>query len=626
MSIKLRLLLYFGLLSAAGAVVFVIFWFYGIPQTGIEGIQASEYRRAMVTVEAMNDKERDAYEQWFVNRRRELFLFGKSELFSTFGKEDVPRQLQRRVSLERQLNLIKESNAGAYKYLYLFDPNNEKLIASTNPNWQAPPASHQALLQESRQPGLNEFVYILNEENTSSVVIANQVLATDVDGNPSGEISAILVASVGLHAPLKGEDQILLQTLGNSGAIMLVDESKKILASSSAKDIDSDAQFLAQKIEIGSEGSKILKVPDGREFQMAFRHLHLGAANSLSIMTIRSSDEALASIRANFLRMVILGIFIFFLAMSLVLFASNRIATTEKQIRELNANLEERVEQRTRELEETNIDLHETLLNLQKTKADLVQSEKLASLGSLVAGVAHELNTPIGNALLVASTAQEETKTFVQNNQQTVSRKQFEKYVQSMQSGMRMLVINLERSAELITNFKQLAIDQTSDQRRQFQLIAIVDEVLTSLKPSFKKLPFTIEVDIPADLILNSFPGPLSRIFINCFNNAVLHGFDGRESGTITVSAKKIDAETIEILFADDGVGMSDHVMRHVFDPFFTTKLGQGGNGLGMHIAYNTVTSLLGGQIELKSSEQAGCCFRMILPIAAPLTSTESDQ
>lgn len=618
MSTKTRLLLYFGILSAVGASVFVIFWLYGIPKLGIEGIQTTEYRRSMSTVESIDDKERDAFEQWFINRRRELSLFAKSELFAS-AVELKKNQHQIRAILERQLELIKESNSGAYKYLYLLNPNTGHIIASTNQDWKSPPREHADLIEESKQPGLNEFVYLMNEDDGNSVVITNQVIATDQDGQPNGDIIGILVASVGLHAPLKGEEQILLQSLGRSGAIMLVDEHKQILASTSQDTRDTSAQYLAQEVEVGSDGSKVLLVPDGREFQMAFRHLHLGAANSLSILTIRSSDEALALIRINFWRMVGLGIFMFVLAMSLVLFAANRIAITESQIRDLNASLEQRVESRTLELEVINNDLNETLLHLKKTKADLVQSEKLASLGALVAGVAHELNTPIGNAVLVASTLHDETNEFSTISLSNLSRHRFNDYMEVMRNGLKMLVINLDRSAELITNFKQLAIDQTSDQRRQFQLKTLAEEVVTAVKPSFKKAPYQIELHIPDDLKLDSYPGPLSRVLINCINNAVLHGFDSRDTGTIKLSANQLSINEIEINFSDDGIGMSDTVLHKVFDPFFTTKLGQGGNGLGMHIAYNTVTTLLGGHIEVKSQLGQGTHYRFIIPNIAPI-------
>lgn len=624
MSTKARLLLFFGLLSAAGASIFVIFWFYGIPALGIEGIQSTEYRRSMATVESIDDKERDAFEKWFVNRRRELSLFTRSELVASVVGLKLPRGEQFHQVLNRQLDLIKESNVGAYNYLYLLNPTTGQVIASTNREWKTSPTQHLSLIEESKQPGLNEFVYLLNEVNGDAAIIANQVIANDQDGQANGEIIGILIASVALQAPLKGEEQILLQSLGHSGALMLVDEKKQILASTSQDAVDANDLYLANEVEVGSDGSKILEAPDGREFQIAFRHLNLGASNSLSLLAIRSSDEALALIRTNFWRMVALGIFMFTLAMSLVLFAAKRITATESQIRELNASLEQRVESRTLELEAINIDLKETNLNLIKTRADLVQSEKLASLGSLVAGVAHELNTPIGNAVLVASTLDDETRDFSTLSLNSLSRLKLQEYIETMRNGLRMLVNNLNRSAELIISFKQLAIDQTSDQRRLFELSTLVDEVVTAVTPSFKKLPIQVELQISDGIVFDSYPGPLSRVLVNCFNNAILHGFEGRDAGTVTLIANKLNETEIEIIFSDNGVGMSEPIRHKVFDPFFTTKLGQGGNGLGMHIAYNTVTTLLGGHIEVKSQLGVGTSYHLLLPLTAPaLVDTE---
>jgi signal transduction histidine kinase len=145
-----------------------------------------------------------------------------------------------------------------------------------------------------------------------------------------------------------------------------------------------------------------------------------------------------------------------------------------------------------------------------------------------------------------------------------------------------------------------------------------VEEVITALNPRLKKLPYQVETDIPSEISLNSFPGPLSRVLINCFNNAVLHGFEGRNQGVIKLSAKKLNALEIEITFSDDGKGMPEQVLHKVFDPFFTTKLGQGGSGLGMHIAYNTVTTVLGGHIDVVSSLDHGTSFHLRIPIQAP--------
>ncbi len=277
----------------------------------------------------------------------------------------------------------------------------------------------------------------------------------------------------------------------------------------------------------------------------------------------------------------------------------------------LSEGLEARVQERTQELAQSNADLQQTVVQL-------AQAEKLAALGSLVAGVSHELNTPIGNALLVASTMKEEAQVFAEQSQGKMTRSALDKFVSSTNHGADMLNRNLERAVELISNFKQLAIDQSSDQRREFTLLSVAEEVNVVMRPKLKSLPFTLGIDVPGSVVMDSYPGPLSRIFINFINNSIMHGFGWRKSGHMQLSAQCLEGDMVEITFADDGRGMPPDEAKRVFDPFFTTKLGQGGNGLGLHIVYNTVTGLLGGTIEVHSVPGEGSRFRLVLPLNSP--------
>lgn len=624
MSTRLRLLTYFGLLSAAGAITFVVLWLYGVPQFGIEGVQTAEYRRSILAVESLADKERDVFAQWFVERRRELRLTVSDELFaaSVHDANGAPgrQAAQRRAQLERQLVRIKEANAGVYNYLYIVNPANGRVLASTEPGQNSPPPEHHGILAESAQPGLTEFVYLVHAEQEPELVVANQVLGVGAQGFPDGSLHGVLVASVDLRTPLVGEEEVMRQSLGATGAWTLVDRDRRILVSNAA--ISANAgngagyDFLRQAVEPGSEGFKVLMAPDRREVMMAFRHLHLGASDGLTLTVMRDSDEALTSIRANFVRLVSVGGVVFLLAMGLVLFAAKRISATEKEIRLLNANLEARVVERTEALERSNRSLTETLQRLEHTQHELVESEKLASLGALVAGVAHELNTPIGNALMAASTLSDDARAFADSAGTGMTRSAFEAHLVTTRTGTAMIMSNISRAAELINGFKQLAVDQTSAQRRMFNLGAELADIRVALGPTLRAQPYAVTIGPGAAAIeMDSYPGALSRTLINLINNAILHGFEGRSAGTITIDARQVDANHVEILFADDGNGMSDEVRKHVFEPFFTTKMGQGGSGLGMHIVYNNVTQLLGGRIELESAPGQGTRYRLVLPL-----------
>lgn len=282
----------------------------------------------------------------------------------------------------------------------------------------------------------------------------------------------------------------------------------------------------------------------------------------------------------------------------------------EQAIHEFNLVLEKRVQERT-------VELKTTLENLQRAQEELLQSEKLASLGSLVAGVAHELNTPIGNALMVATSFNFARQQLEEALQSGLTRTALQKFIDEVRDGSHIIERNLARSTELIGSFKQLAVDQTSYQRRPFQLRELVHEILTTLQPTLRKTPFSLHTEVPEDIKLDSYPGPLGQVLINLINNALLHAFIGREQGSIRLSAQLQD-DRVRLQICDNGLGISSELQKNIFDPFYTTQLGQGGSGLGLHIVYTLVTGLLGGRIEVQSEPQQGSCFTLDLPHTAP--------
>lgn len=287
-----------------------------------------------------------------------------------------------------------------------------------------------------------------------------------------------------------------------------------------------------------------------------------------------------------------------------------------QEITLLNQQLESRVAARTQDLVELNATLKQTIADLKWTQENLVRSEKLAGLGALVAGVAHELNTPIGNALTVATTLQDHTRTINQEFQTGLRRASLEDFLAEARTAGELIVRNLHRAADLMTSFKHVAVDQTSENRRDFDLRTTLEEIVATLLPMLKKTPHRLNLDIPAGIVLNSYPGALGQIVTNLVNNSLLHAFEQQDSGLMTLSATLLNNRQVQLTFSDNGIGMSPETLKHIFDPFFTTRLGQGGSGLGMSIVHNLIYSLLDGVIEVESSPGQGTRFTISLPLS----------
>ena len=274
-------------------------------------------------------------------------------------------------------------------------------------------------------------------------------------------------------------------------------------------------------------------------------------------------------------------------------------------------------------LQAANQELTDTFATLSRAQEELVRSDKLAALGSLVAGVAHELNTPIGNSLTVASTLEYHTKTItaIFASDQGLKRSTLETYLTDAANAVDILVRSLHRTADLITTFKQVAVDQTSSQRRDFDLAELVAEIIKTLSPTLKLTAFTIHQEVPDKISMDSYPGPLGQVLINLINNAVIHGFEGRTTGSISIQAHEAPIGTVVLRVADDGLGIAPENLKRIYDPFFTTKLGAGGSGLGLNITHNIVEGVLGGRIEVQSAVGSGTTFTLTLPRLAPRTA-----
>jgi signal transduction histidine kinase len=271
------------------------------------------------------------------------------------------------------------------------------------------------------------------------------------------------------------------------------------------------------------------------------------------------------------------------------------------------------------ELRTSKEEAESALLELNTAQQNLIDAERLAALGGLVAGVAHEVNNPIGISLTVASSLARRTEMFEAElrSEGALRRSQLEDFVKTSRDASQQLVANLHRAGELIQSFKQVAVDRSHAERRQFSLREATDQIIASLRPVLKRAPIELTVDVPEGLTIDGYPGSYGQILTNLFLNAVNHAFGDGRSGTISISARARGHDDIEIIFADNGAGMTPDVQRQAFDPFFTTRRNEGGTGLGLHIVYNLVTQQLGGRMMLESRPGQGTTFRIIMPRTA---------
>ncbi len=286
----------------------------------------------------------------------------------------------------------------------------------------------------------------------------------------------------------------------------------------------------------------------------------------------------------------------------------------ERELQELNLTLESRVVERTAELTRT-------LDHLQHTQQELIQSEKLASLGALVAGVAHELNTPIGNAVTVSSTLVDAHAALQEKMPGGLTRATLNEFLDTVGEAGAMLSRNLVRAADLVSSFKQVAVDQNNHLRRPFALDEILSEVQLIMAPGLRKAHVHLQVNLQDEITLDSFPGALTQALMILITNAITHAFEDRAGGTVTITATAAGPERVRITVADDGVGIPAAHLGRIFEPFYTTKLGKGGSGLGLHICYNVVTSTLGGKVSAHSAPGQGTHMVIEIPHSAPLAT-----
>jgi len=266
-------------------------------------------------------------------------------------------------------------------------------------------------------------------------------------------------------------------------------------------------------------------------------------------------------------------------------------------------------------------DAAETALhNLRETQKSLIEAEKLAALGRLVAGVAHEINNPVGTSLTVASALARRSGLIAQEmSLGTLKRSSLSDFLGAVQQASAQLQDSLNRAAELIQSFKQVAADRNNSDLRSFDLCDLTEQVAVGLRPALPKQRVSLNVQCQANLAMSSYPGSYGQVLTNLFLNSIAHAFPDSRKGTIDIKVRDAGAGHVEITFADDGCGMSADVRKQAFDPFFTTRRHQGCTGLGLHIVYSVVTDRLGGRLDFDSEPGEGTVVRLILPRQAPV-------
>jgi len=284
-------------------------------------------------------------------------------------------------------------------------------------------------------------------------------------------------------------------------------------------------------------------------------------------------------------------------------------AVLYEELAALNETLERRVAERTEAA--------------RHAQDELARSERLAALGSMVAGVAHELNTPIGNGLVAASTLHDKVRALDATFEAGLRRSDLRKFIDDANGISELLSRNIERAAGLVSSFKQVAVDRTSSQRRRFDLGAVIQENMDTMAPTFRKMPYEVQVDVAQLVAMDSYPGPLGQVLSALVNNAIVHGFHGRSHGRLSITVPVPTGDHADIIISDDGAGIASAHLNRIFDPFFTTRMSEGSSGLGLNIVHNIVTTILGGKIHVDSMPGVGTTIRITIPLDAPMHHEE---
>jgi signal transduction histidine kinase len=296
-------------------------------------------------------------------------------------------------------------------------------------------------------------------------------------------------------------------------------------------------------------------------------------------------------------------------------------AEKSKQIAELETRYETEKKEKEAEIYRLkNVELKNALDELKRTQKQLVEAEKMASLGNLVAGVAHEINTPVGIGITAISLIIDNGKDMAKKyKNDDISEEDFENFLESIDEAGQLVMKNLKRTSQLIASFRQVSVDQMVEEKRRFNVKSYLDDILLSLSPKFKGKNIQTELSCDDGLEIVSYPGVFAQIFTNFITNSLEYGFDEDEAGNITISVGKEmpsfqKMASLKIEYRDNGKGIPDDILPNIFDPFVSSNP-QKGKGLGLHIVYNLVAQKLNGSIHCESKETEGTLFKIEIPL-----------
>lgn len=385
-----------------------------------------------------------------------------------------------------------------------------------------------------------------------------------------------------------------------------------------------EAAIIAQKILFG-ESSYIIKKSSFTKYMFDYKELK---KYNIKLSDL-PKDSTIINDPYDFYkqhRMFILGtlIFISFLILFIIYLivviyqrrkAEKSLLVEQANVKRLNEELEIRVSKRTQDLEESNKELKNVLESLKETQEQLIQSKKMAALSGLVAGVAHEINTPLGVAITAITYLKDQTLDFFElYKTNKIKKSELDRLLSNLQECIEIIFTNLIRASSLVKSFKQVSVDQTSEILRNVYIKSYIEEILLSLRPKLKNTKLVVNIECKEDLKENIYPGALSQIITNFIMNSINHGYEDKEEGKILICCYKEDNDLI-IQYTDDGRGISQENIDKIFEPFFTTNRTKGGSGLGLNIVYNIVTQKLKGSISCYSKEGKGVFFEIKFPI-----------
>lgn len=296
--------------------------------------------------------------------------------------------------------------------------------------------------------------------------------------------------------------------------------------------------------------------------------------------------------------------------------AEGKVELYQRELQRLNQQLEEKVKRRTLDLEKSNEHLLETLERLNETQQQLVESEKMASLGTMVTGVAHEINTPLGVCLTASTSLNSELEQIkAKQADKCMTVEDFNNFLFIASETTDLLINNVEKAATLIQSFKQISADQTTEAQRIFNLQETLNDIKLSVTPKLKLSNVNMDIQSPYNIELDSYPGTLTRVIVNLIVNSIEHGFTGGEENQIHLSAELLQDEIV-LRYRDNGKGIEPDIQSKVFDPFFTMSRGKGNTGLGMSMSYNLIAQKMGGSMAIDASVTDGACFVITLPLS----------